>query len=167
MALGGPAAGSCLPPAPVADNAARAVAVVYGTVTDANGGAVTLRVKSVLKGQVGGTVRAFVGPGRGGVGGPVVATSIDYGAAVGTEHVLYLVRAGDGQLETNACIGSHPGAPDATEIAYFGAGASPAPGDADDPGAPSPFGAVAAIATVLLAAVFGAAVISWRRRRTA
>ena len=123
-----PAAASCAPPASVADNAARADVVVYGTVTSAGGGAVTLRVDRVLKGQVGTEIRTFVGPGRGGGGGTAVATSIDYSAAVGSDHVLYIVRAADRELETNACIGSHAGPPDAAERAHFGAATSPTGG---------------------------------------
>lgn len=122
-----PAAASCAPPAPVADNAARAVAVVHGTVTRVGDGSLTLRVDRVLKGSVGGTVVVFVGPGRGGAGGTSVATSVDYAAAVGSDHVLYLIRGDDGALETNACIGSHAGPPNAAETALFGAGTSPGP----------------------------------------
>jgi hypothetical protein len=122
-----PAAASCAPPTPVADNAARAVAVVHGTVTDVGPGSLTLRVDRVLKGSVGGTIVAFVGPGRGGAGGTAVATSVDYAATVGTEHVLYIIRGDDGQLETNACIGSHAGPPNAEETAHFGAGTTPDP----------------------------------------
>jgi hypothetical protein len=125
-----PVAASCAPPAPVADNAARAVAVVHGTVTGVGSGSLTLQVDRVLKGSVGTTVVVFLGPGRGGAGGTAVATSVDYAAAVGTEHVLYLIRGDDGQLETNACIGSHAGPPTADEVAFFGAGtpAGPATG---------------------------------------
>lgn len=99
---------------------------MYGTVTEVSPGTMTLRVDRVLKGQVGSTLRVFVGPGRGGS-----VTSVDYPdigrpAQVGSDHVLYLTRGGDGQLETNACVGSHPGPPDASEVAFFGL-ASPAP----------------------------------------
>ena len=83
---------------------------MYGTVTDVSAGAVTLRVDRVLKGQVGRSVRVF---------GTVGFTSIDYRAELGSDHVLYLVRRADGELETNACIGSHAGPPDATEVTFF------------------------------------------------
>lgn len=122
LVLGPPVMASCRPPAPVAENAGHAVAVVYGTVTSASGETVTLRVDRALKGSVGRTLVAFVGPGRGGAGGTAVATSVDYAAKVGSDHVLYLVRGEDGQLETNACIGSHAGPPNPDELAYFGAG---------------------------------------------
>lgn len=127
LVMAAPAAASCAAPASVAENAARAVAVVHGTVTGAGGGAVTLRSDRVLKGSVGGTLAVFVGPGRGGTGGTAVATSVDYAAAVGSDHVLYLIKGADGRLETNACIGSHAGSPTAAEVAYFGAGASSDP----------------------------------------
>jgi hypothetical protein len=118
-----PAAAKCVR-ATVAENAARAVAVVYGTVTASGQGALTMRVDRVLQGQVGGETKVFVGPGRVGVPGAAAATSVDYpgmssAAAVGSDHVLYLVRGGDGQLETSACTGSHSGPPDADELAFF------------------------------------------------
>ena len=124
-----PAAASCAARAPTPENAARAEAVVYGTVTDASAGAVTLRVDRVLKGQVGSSLRVFMGPGRGGVVGTPVATSVDYPdigtrANIGSDHVLYVVRGADGQLETNACIGSHAGPPDASEVIFFGLSSS-------------------------------------------
>lgn len=129
LLMASPAAASCAPPASVSENAGRAVAVVYGTVTDAGGGTITLHVDRVLKGSAGGTVTVNVGPGRDpdGAGGTAVATSVDYDAKVGSDHVLYLIEGEDGQLETNACIGSHAGAPTAEEVAYFGAATSPGP----------------------------------------
>ncbi len=117
-----PAAASCAPRASAAENGARAEVVVYGTATDVSGGAVTLSVDRVLKGQVGSSVRVFYGPGRGGFGG----TSIDYSPDLGSDHVLYIGRGADGQLETNVCIGSHPGPPDASEVTFFGLSSSSA-----------------------------------------
>lgn len=134
LSLASPAAALCRPPAPLAENAARAVAVVYGTVTRAGGGAVTLRIDRVLKGNAGGALVVFVGPGRGGAGGTAVMTSNDYRAAVGSDHVLYLIRGDDDQLETNACIGSHAGSPTAAEVAYFSGSASPEPRSSPGPG---------------------------------
>jgi hypothetical protein len=167
-----PAAASCAPPATVAENAGRATAVVYGTVTDAGGGAVTVRVDRVLKGQVGATVRAFVGPGRGGGGGTAIATSVDYAGGVGSDHVLYITRAADGQLETNACNGSHAGPPKPAELAYFGAGTSPGggsttPGPVTAPQTPVPAAQLLpAWFMFVLAIVGGAAIILLRRRAT-
>lgn len=128
-----PAAASCAPPAPVADNAGRAVAVVYGTVTASDRGAITLRVDRALRGQVGSPVRVLLGPSRVNIPGIAVATSIDYAATVGSDHVLYLIRGSDGELETNACNGSHAGPPNAAELTFFAssistATSSPAPG---------------------------------------
>lgn len=126
LILAAPAAASCALPAPVAENAARAVAVVYGTVIGTEPGAFTIRVDKVLKGEAASPLRLFVGPGRSSGSGQVVFTSVDYRAApVGSDHVLYVVRGADGQLETNACIGSHAGRPDGIEAAFFGAGTAP------------------------------------------
>jgi hypothetical protein len=132
-----PAAASCAQPAPVADNAGRAVAVVYGTVTASDRDAITLRVDRALKGQVGSPVRVHLGPSRISIPGIAVATSIDYAATVGSDHVLYLIRGSDGQFETNACNGSHAGPPDAAELTFFGSStstavSSPAPGTVTD-----------------------------------
>jgi hypothetical protein len=158
LALGSAAYASCAAPSSVAENGARAIVVVHGTVTRSSEGAVTLRVVSVLKGEADSEIRAFLGPERGGRGGTAVATSVDYTAPVGSEHVLYLIRGQDGQLETNACIGSHPGAPDAAEISYFGAGASPIGGSPADPPATDALNAVlalgAAFAALLLGVIF-------------
>jgi hypothetical protein len=171
-----PAAASCAPPASVADNASRATVVVYGVVTNAGAGVVTLRVDRILKGQVGASVQVFVGPGRGGGGGTAVATSIDYMAPVGSDHVLYLIRAGDGELETNACNGSHSGPTNAAERTYFGAGTSATGGSAPGavtaapqivPATPqfSPESLAAWPALILL--IVGAAAVLLLRRRIA
>lgn len=129
-----PALASCAPPASVAENAERAEAVIYGTVTGQASGSVTLRVDSVLKGSASQTLTVFVGPGRGSGGGQTVMTSVDYDAPLGTSHVLYLIRGEDGQLETNACIGSHAGAPTANETAHFGPGTAPTAAGPDPAG---------------------------------
>jgi hypothetical protein len=133
LLVAGPAAASCAPPAPVSENAGRAVAVVYGVVTSVEPGALVLQVDRVLKGQAPRSIRVFVGPGRPRVPGTAVATSVDYPglggpAAVASDHVLYLFHGPDGQLETNACSGSHPGAPDGAELAFFGIGRAADPG---------------------------------------
>jgi hypothetical protein len=173
-----PAAASCAPPASVGENAARAEAVAYGTVTSTERGAIIVRVDRVLKGQVAGTLRVFVGPGRGGAAGSAIATSIDYPdlrgpAAVGSDHVLYLIRGSDGQLETNACIGSHPGQPDAAELTYFGAGTSPAPASPLPRTASGPDPSLSLLdvpalwLSAILLAIFGGAMVMIRRRRAA
>ena len=169
-----PAAASRAARAPTADNAARAVAIAYGTVTEASAGAVTLQVSRVLQGKLGSTVRLFVGPGRGGVAGTAVGTSVDYGPEVGTDHVLYLVRGADGQLETNACIGSHAGPPDASEVTFFGPAApSGAPSVAPTPtggpvvAAPSVIAPATSGALLVVIIVIGVATLLTLRIRTA
>lgn len=171
--LASPAAASCRPPASVAENAARAVAVIYGTVTESGGGALTLRIDRTLKGPVGGTVRVFVGPGRGGGSGTMVATSIDYpdfsgrSVPIGSDHVLYLIRGGDDQLETNACIGSHAGPPDAAETAFFASATAPSvlPGTLSPAATDVPPPAGPQIWPLLLLAILGGvALIIFRRR---
>lgn len=127
LLLATPAVASCAPAAPMSERAARAAAVVYGAVTATDAASLTLRIDRSLKGQLAGSVRIFVGPGRGGASGTAVATSVDYRVAVGSDQVLYVIRGDDGALETNACIGSHSGPPDAEEIAFFGAATSVGP----------------------------------------
>ena len=114
------AAASCAPPVPATENASRAIAVVSGTVTSIDGAVMTVRVAQVLKGDVHTPLRVFVGPSRG-----AGATSVDYAATVGSEHVLYLTRGSDGALETNACAGSHAGALTGEEQSVFGPGVAP------------------------------------------
>ena len=142
---------------------------MYGTVTDASAGAVTLRIDRVLKGQIGSSVRVFYGPGR-----EVGGTSIDYRPDLGSDHVLYIVRGGDGQLETNACIGSHPGPPDASEVALFGPSSSsgapsatPPPAVASAVSAPSVIDLAIWTAFILAIIVIGFAALSIVRRRRA
>ncbi|MBI4348333.1 MAG: hypothetical protein HY553_15940 [Elusimicrobia bacterium] len=176
LLLAAPAVASCAPRAPITENAARAVAVVYGTVTGTEPGAVIMRVEKVLKGQAATPLRVFVGPGRSAGSGQVVFTSVDYGPApVGSDHVLYVISGSDGQLETSACIGSHAGPPDPIEVTYFGVGtfaASVAP----SPNAPSasavaatpppdevaaaPIGGTETFRTVLVVSALGAGAVA-------
>jgi hypothetical protein len=122
------AAASCLQTT-VAQSAALAEVVVYGTVTETRqtfapaGGVIRFQPQRFLKGTLPGEVEVYLGPSRGGA-----ITSVDYGAVQrGQAHTLYL-RAANGAWETSACSGSHVGAPTAEESALFGAGnpASPA-----------------------------------------
>lgn len=161
FALSAPALASCAPPATVAENARRADAVVYGRVTAIVGGAMQFTVVRALKGTVAATIVIHPGPGRG-----AGATSIDYDGRVGTDHVLYAVAVADG-YETNACIGSHPGAPTADELALFGTG-SPTAGT---PGMPAPTNAPAAadpivdpalgVGAITTAAALAVAAVTW------
>ena len=141
---------------------------MYGTVTDASAGAVTLRIDRVLKGQIGSSFRVFYGPGR-----EVGGTSIDYRPDLGSDHVLYIVRGADGQLETNVCIGSHPGPPDASEVTFFGVSSSSAAPSATstpavEPVVPAPVVSAPAMwaAVILATVVVGfATLLTVRRRR--
>jgi hypothetical protein len=123
--LGSAAEASCRPPAPVAQNAAHADVVVYGRVSAVSGGfppggSVTFQVQRVLKGTAQSSIRVHVGPV------PGTPTSVDYGGALlGTDHVLYLRTSGSGEYTTDACNGSHAGAPTADEVAHFGPGTAP------------------------------------------
>ena len=175
LVFSSPAAASCAARASAAENGARAEVVVYGTVTDVSGGAVTLRVDRVLKGQVGSSVHVFIGPARGGGG-----TSVDYGPPLlGSDHVLYIGRGADNQLETNGCGGSHPGPPDASEVAFFGLSSSSAAPSATstpavEPVVPAPAVIAPAViapamwaAVILAIIVFGTATLLIARRRRA
>jgi hypothetical protein len=162
LLLSSSAQASCRPPAPVAENAARSDVVVHGRVAEvrggfAAGGSFTFQVQRVLKGNVPSTVRVHVGPV------PGTPTSVDYGGAqLGTEHVLYLRAAGSGEYTTDACNGSHAGAPTGDEVAYFGPGTAPV----STSGAES-IDTVSIQAAVLLAVLAGvllAAFVVLRRR---
>jgi hypothetical protein len=145
------AAASCLQTT-VAQNAALADVVVYGTVTETRqtfapaGGVIRFLGDRFLKGTLPGEVEVYLGPSRGGA-----ITSVDYEAVQrGQAHTLYLRSAGDGAWETNACSGSHVGAPTVEEIALFGAGTA-APPAAPRDNTPLAIGAVV-IAVIALAA---------------
>jgi hypothetical protein len=145
------AAASCAP-ATLAERAAQAEVVVYGTVTEtrqtfaAAGGVIRFRPERLLKGTLPGEVEVFLGPSRGGG-----VTSVDYEAVQrGQTHTLYLRSAVDGAWETNSCSGSHVGAATTEESALFGAG-SAAPPSAPRDNTPLAVGALA-IAVIALAA---------------
>lgn len=105
-------------------------------------------------------------------GGPT-ATSIDYQMEHGSDHTLYLKQdLVTRRSSTDACSGSHPGAPTADEERLFGPG-RPRPATAGPPDR-TPTGLdstttedriIGALAT-LLALVGGAAAI-WYARRSA
>jgi hypothetical protein len=145
------AAASCAQ-ATLAERAAQAEVVVYGTVTETRqtfapaGGVIRFRPERLLKGTLPGEVEVFLGPSRGGG-----VTSVDYEAVQrGQAHTLYLRSAGDGAWETNSCSGSHVGAPTTEESALFGAG-SAAPPSAPRDNTPLAVGGLA-IAVIALAA---------------
>ncbi|MDP9256080.1 MAG: hypothetical protein M3Q31_05935 [Actinomycetota bacterium] len=123
-----PALASCVQMA-VAERAALAEVVVYGTVTEtrqtfaAAGGVIRFRPERFLKGTLPGEVEVYLGPTMGGG-----VTSVDYQAVIRNEaHTLYLRSAGNGAWQTDACSGSHVGAPTSEETSLFGAGTAAPP----------------------------------------
>ena len=151
---------SCRPPV-LADQIARADVIVYGTVTETRqtfapaGGTIGFRPERVLKGTLTSVVEVHLGPSRGGA-----VTSVDYTAATrGEGHTLYLRRADGGAYETDACSGSHPGAPTADEEKALGGGTLVAAASEDGL---SPVLVTALVALLALAGV--AAALALRRR---
>lgn len=123
-----PALASCVQTT-VAERAALADVVVYGTVTETRltfapaSGVIRFRPERLLKGALPGDVEVYLGPTKGGA-----ITSVDYAAAQrGEAHTLYLRSAGSGSWQTDSCSGSHVGAPTAEETAFFGAGTAAPP----------------------------------------
>ncbi len=128
FAGGGAADASCVAQT-VRERVALAEVVVYGTVTETRqtfapaSGVIRFRPERFLKGTLPGEIEVFLGPSKGGA-----VTSVDYEAVRrGETHTLYLRSTGDGGWETNACSGSHKGAPTADETAVFGAGTTAPP----------------------------------------
>ena len=139
----------------VAERAAMADVVVYGTVTEtrqtfvAAGGVIRFRPERFLKGTFPGEVEVYLGPSKGGA-----VTSVDYQAALrGEAHTLYLRAAGNNTWQTDACSGSHSGAPLAEETLLFGTGVT-APPTAPSDNTPLALGAVAIAAIAVAAALF-------------
>jgi MYXO-CTERM domain-containing protein len=160
----GIAVASCAP-LDAAAQAAGAEVIAFGTVTEtrqtfvAAGGVIKFRPERVLKGALTREVQVYLGPSHGGG-----ITSVDYTAVTrGEQHTLYL-RAfiDDGAYETNACSGSHVGAPTATEEKALGAGTLVA---ALSEESVSPMIIAAIVALVALAGV--AVLFGIRRRRNA
>lgn len=123
-----PALASCIQMS-VAERAALAEVVVYGTVSETRqtfapaSGVIRFRPERFLKGTLPGAVEVYLGPTKGGA-----ITSVDYTAVVrGEGHTLYLRPAGDGAWQTDVCSGSHAGAPITEETTFFGAGTSAPP----------------------------------------
>lgn len=144
-----PAAASCAQQT-LSEQAARADVVLFGTVTSVRmtfapaSPVIMFRPERVLKGSLTKSVQVYLGPTHGGA-----VTSVDYQAASPQQHTLYLRDAHDGSFETDACSGSHEGAPSADDEKLLGAGTRvDAAVDAGVPGL-----LVAAIVVALLAAV--------------
>lgn len=123
-----PALASCVQMT-VAERAAMAEVVVYGTVTETRqtfapaSGVIRFRPERFLKGTLPGEVEVYLGPTKGGG-----ITSVDYEAVVrGEAHTLYLRSAGGDAWQTDVCSGSHAGAPTTEETTFFGAGTSAPP----------------------------------------
>lgn len=113
----------------VAERAAAAEVVVYGTVTETRqtfapaSGVIRFRPERLLKGTLPGEVEVYLGPTKGGA-----ITSVDYAAVrQGEAHTLYLRSAGNGAWQTDICSGSHTGTPSSEETAFFGAGTAAPP----------------------------------------
>jgi hypothetical protein len=147
-----PAIASCVQTT-VAEQAALAEVVVYGTVTETRqtfapaSGVIRFQPQRFLKGTLPGEIEVFLGPTK---GGPI--TSVDYEAVVrGEAHTLYLRSAENGAWQTDVCSGSHVGAPTPEESTFFGTGTS-APPVAPMNNMPLVLGAIA-VAVIVLAAV--------------
>jgi hypothetical protein len=149
-----PAVASCAQ-ATLAERAALADVVAYGTVTEtrqtfaAAGGVIRFTPERFVKGTFSGEVEVYLGPSKGGA-----VTSVDYQAVVrGEAHTLYLRAASNNTWQTDACSGSHAGAPTTEESAFFGAGTA-APPTAPRDNTPLVLGAVAIAAVAIAAALF-------------
>jgi hypothetical protein len=152
--LSSPALASCVQTS-VAERAALAEVVVYGTVTETRqtfapaGGVIRFRPERFLKGTLAGEVEVYLGPTKGGA-----ITSVDYSAVIrGEAHTLYLKAAGNGAWQTDACSGSHAGAPTAEEASFFGTGTVAPPTTPKD-NTPLAVGALVIAAIALAVALF-------------
>jgi hypothetical protein len=149
-----PALASCVETT-VAERAALAEVVVYGTVTETRqtfapgSGVVRFRSERFLKGTLPGEVEVYLGPTKGGA-----ITSVDYSAVIrGEAHTLYLKAAGSGAWQTDACSGSHVGALTAEEASFFGTGTAAPPNTPKD-NTPLALGALVIAAIALAGAIF-------------
>jgi len=149
-----PALASCVQTT-VTERAALAEVVVYGTVTETRqtfapaSGVIRFRPDRFLKGTLPGEVQVYLGPTKGGA-----ITSVDYSAVIrGEGHTLYLRGAGNGAWLTDACAGSHVGAPTAEEASFFGTGTA-APPTAPKDNTTLALGALVIAAIALAGAVF-------------
>ncbi|HEV8669617.1 MAG TPA: hypothetical protein VGS01_02660 [Candidatus Limnocylindria bacterium] len=148
------ALGSCVQTS-VAERAALADVVAYGTITEIRqtfapaSGVIRFRPERLLKGTLPGEVQVFLGPTKGGA-----ITSVDYEAARrGETHTMYLRASEGGSWQTDACSGSHVGAPTTEESVVFGTGTAPPPTAPPD-NVPLAIGALAIAAAALAAALF-------------
>ncbi|MGI8878560.1 MAG: hypothetical protein ACR2G8_08120 [Candidatus Limnocylindria bacterium] len=157
---------SCAPPDPVAQRVERADAVVWGTVVGDGGGLLSdrrslrVRVQTVYKGSVPAQVTVRMGPEIPNPGpGQVGVTSVDYAAAPGSSHTLYLKQHAPDGFSTDACSGSHEGEPTTEETTVLGAPRVPERG----PGVPgSTTDLDRALAAGAIGAVLAATYLSFR-----
>ncbi len=158
VALAGPlsiaASASCVQTT-VPERAAPAEVVVYGTVTEtrqtfaAASPVIRFRPERFLKGTLPGEVEVYLGPTKGGA-----VTSVDYEAVLrGEAHTLYLRSAGAGAWQTDACSGSHVGAPTSEETSFFGTGSAAPPTTPKDNTTPA-LGALVVAAIALAGALY-------------
>lgn len=127
---GDPAAASCLQLS-LEEQVRSAEVIAYGAIAQDfdrpgpfTGRTVTFRAQRVFKGALPAVAQVRIGPEL--PASPPLsfaATSVDYIGRAG-DHVLYL-RVVSGAYETDACSGSHPGAPSEDEQRAFGAGSPP------------------------------------------
>lgn len=167
-ATASPALASCRQ-VTVAEAGALAEVIVYGTVTETRqtfapaSGVIRFQPVRFLKGTLPGAVEVYLGPGRGGA-----ITSVDYQAVVrGEAHTLYLRSAGNGAWQTDACSGSHVGAPLPDEAALFGTGSSAPSAAPSAPTVAPKDNALLVLVALGLAAVAVAALWLFVRRRHA
>jgi hypothetical protein len=125
LPAGAPALASCIQQS-VGEQAARADVIAYGTVSRGielqmfpPSRQVQFDVQRIYKGDIAGRITVATGPTE------AAATSVDYAAEDGP-HTLYLRRTGN-TFATDACSGSHPGAPTAEENTLFGTGRAASP----------------------------------------
>lgn len=150
------AAASCRPPV-LAEQAERANLVAFGHLSGDR-----LAIRQVLKGQASETIQVRLRPERN------VVTSVDYMPKDDTDQTLYLRRDGS-EYVTDACSGSHEGAPTAEERAFFGVGEPPVAtgGEATtDIGVAASTGLVLALAALAVSA-FALFVVLRSRRKAA
>lgn len=168
--LGGSADASCIPE-DLPARAARAETVVHARAVAPGGPALGapsrfahFEVLRVLKGSAPARIAVALGPDvPAGPPGTVAATSVDYTLRGEAEHTLFLRRSAAGGFATDACAGSHPGAPTSEEVALFGRGTAPEPVPGGVAGATSADRIVAGVAT-LVALAAAIAAIAYARR---
>jgi len=145
----------------LAEQDQRAEVVAFGRVNGSS-----FEVRQVLKGQASGTIQV-----RFGAGPPGVFTSVDYMPANGTDHTLYL-RKDAGEWATDACSGSHRGAPTAEERVFYNVsevatGGTASSGETHTAGPALSLGPAALVVALAATAIVAIAILRGRRKETA